>query len=48
MQLILVSWPATGTVRYPDSPAFYVIFIGKVSTANVAVHTTGSNQYLIH
>jgi len=45
---VFISWPATGTVRHPDALAFYVIFIGKVSTANGAVHTTGSNQYLIH
>ena len=45
---VLISWPATGTVRHSDSLASYVMFKSKVSAAYSAVHSARSDQFLVH
>ena len=40
---VLISWPATGTVRHSDSLASYVMFESKVSAAYRAVHSARSD-----
>jgi len=45
---LLVSRTATDAVGHSDSLALHIMFEGKVSAADTAVHPAGSDQFFVH
>jgi len=45
---LLVSRPASSAIWQPDTFAFYVMLESEISTAYSAIHSAGSDEFLVH